>query len=210
MSDVRSPASNFGQPPELYDDVYDMYNSRQRMQQIQQSSRSNSNKLPSMGQQLTGPPSTQGYISEEDEENMTTTSSQGGYDEPDFEMMMSRSATGRSSRRSRASNSGSTVMPAVPELSQLGAPVEVKKIRVKVHAEDSRYVIIAPNAQFGDFVTSVRTKFAIMQSFKIKVKDEGDMITMSDQDDLDIALDVAKEHARQMRSEMGKMEVSYP
>jgi PB1 domain len=195
FSDTRSPQSNFGQP-ELYDDVYDMYNSRGRQAR------------PGAARAQTGPgapPSTQGYISEEEED--LTASSIGGYDEPDFEMMVARSATGRSSRKSRSSNNGSMVMPMLPE-QQFGPPPDIKRIRVKVHAEDSRYVIVTPAVQFADFVASIRNKFGLATSFKVKMSDDGDMITMSDQDDLDMAIDISREQARQTRSEMGKMEVS--
>jgi len=45
------------------------------------------------------------------------------------------------------------------------------------------------------------------RDFKIKIKDEGDMITMADQDDLDMAISMSKQEAKRERSEMGKMEV---
>jgi len=178
----------------------------------------NQRRLQRNGSGRTGPaqtfppaPSTRGYISEEDEDDVAS-SYHGGEYEPDFEMMVTRSQTGRSSRKSRGSASGSMIMPMLSEQQQpvpivsLGPPVEVKKIRVKVHYEDSRYVMIGLDTQFGDFVSSVRNKFAMMQNFKIKIKDDGDMVTMSDQDDLDMAKEMAKENAMKSRTSIGKME----
>jgi hypothetical protein len=44
-------------------------------------------------------------------------------------------------------------------------------------------------------------------ALKIKMQDEGDMITMVDQEDLDLLLMASREIARREGSEMGKMEV---
>jgi hypothetical protein len=109
-------------------------------------------------------------------------------DEPDFEMM-SRGAGRRGSRRKRRS-----------------AP-DVHKIRVKVHAEDTRYVMVGTAVEFADFIAQIRQKFGMRQNFKVKIKDEGDMITMADQDDLEMAISQAKTDARKERADMGKMEV---
>jgi hypothetical protein len=123
--------------------------------------------------------STPGYISEEDE-------GANSYDEPDFEMVSSS----RNSARTRRTGP------------------DVKKIRVKVHADDTRYVMVGTAVEFKDFVDQIRIKFGIRQNFKIKIKDDGDMITMADQDDLDMAIMQSKSDARKERNEMGKMEVS--
>jgi hypothetical protein len=66
--------------------------------------------------------------------------------------------------------------------------------------------------EFKDFVDQIRAKFGIRQAFKIKIKDDQDMITMADQEDLDMAIETAKSGARREKSDMGKMEVSlnYP
>jgi len=122
---------------------------------------------------------TPGYISEEDDDTATNS-----FDEPEFEML-----SARSSGRMRRS------MP------------DIKKIRVKVHAEDSRYVMVSTPIQFKDFIDQIRNKFGLRQNFKVKIKDEGDMITMADQDDLDMAITQSKSDARKEKNEMGKMEV---
>jgi hypothetical protein len=113
-------------------------------------------------------------------------------DEPDFEMM-SRAAGGPGRRGSRGQQRKS-----VPD---------IRKIRVKVHAEDTRYVMIGTAVEFADFIAQIRQKFGMRQNFKVKIKDEGDMITMADQDDLEMAISQAKTDARKERADMGKMEV---
>jgi hypothetical protein len=137
----------------------------------------------SMARSQRGGVRTTNLISEEDEEEYA-----GGYDEPEFDMMP------RGSRGLRPQQQQRTV--------------EVRKIRVKVHSDDTRYVMVGTAIEFGDFIDQIRTKFGIRQSFKVKMKDEGDMITMADQDDLEMALMASVSDAKRERSEMGKMEVS--
>jgi len=139
------------------------------------------------GRQSTyGPRKGQGartVISEEDEGEYNE------YDEPDFDMM---SRSGRGSRG-----------PPMPRY------VEVSRIRVKVHADDTRYVMVGPAIEFRDMVGQIRTKFGIQQNFILMIKDDGDMITMSDQDDLDMALMSSVADARKEGSELGRLEVSH-
>jgi hypothetical protein len=49
----------------------------------------------------------------------------------------------------------------------------------------------------------------VRNKFKVEFKDDGDMITMADQDDLDMAIQTAKSVARKEGSDMAKMEVSF-
>ncbi|RMY16705.1 hypothetical protein D0867_06430, partial [Hortaea werneckii] len=85
---------------------------------------------------------------------------------------------------------------------------ELRKVRIKVHAEDMRYVMASPAVQFDDLREQVATKFKLKKDFKLKIRDEeGDMVTMGDQDDLDMAIAVCKAAAAQERAEMGKMEI---
>jgi hypothetical protein len=127
------------------------------------------------------------YINEEEEDEFEPQSS---VDEAEFEML-SRS---KSRRRSPTTRTASR-------------RPDIRTIRVKVHAEDTRYVFIEPNKAFRDFVAQIREKFGLRQNFKIKIKDEEDMITMSDQDDLDMAIQNSRTAARREKAEMGKMEV---
>ena len=86
---------------------------------------------------------------------------------------------------------------------------EITKFRIKVHAaEDTRYIMVGPTIGFAEFESRVRDKFGFLSSLKMKMQDDGDMVTMVDQEDLDLLLMSAKEFARREGSEMGKMEVS--
>lgn len=122
----------------------------------------------------------------------------GSFDENEFEMIPTRAPP-----RSRATSSsrGGSRRP------------ELRKIRVKVHAaDDVRYLMVGPAIEFPDFVDRVRDKFAIRKRFKITVRDDdmpdGDMVTVGDQDDLEMAMMTVKATARRERLDMGKMEVS--
>ncbi|KAJ4525065.1 hypothetical protein HRR83_000722 [Exophiala dermatitidis] len=85
---------------------------------------------------------------------------------------------------------------------------EMRKIRVKCHFnEDTRYLMIGAVIDFGDFESKIREKFSIKDPMKIRMQDDGDMITMGDQDDLEMLLSSVRTQARKERNEMGKMEV---
>ncbi|KAG9697360.1 hypothetical protein KCU95_g2701, partial [Aureobasidium melanogenum] len=101
------------------------------------------------------------------------------------------------------------ITPAVPQPPAVSIPT-LRKIRVKVFASDTRYVMIQPDVSYETFVEQIRKKFgyATKESFKLKMKDEeGDMVTMGDEDDLEMLVTSAKEHAGREGAEMGKMEV---
>ena len=66
---------------------------------------------------------------------------------------------------------------------------------------------------FEQFVDRVREKFGLRNRFKLKVKDDGDLITMGDGDDWGMAVEGVRRDLRELREkgeegEMGKMEVS--
>lgn len=136
------------------------------------------------------------YIEEEDEGGSDY--DDGSFDEGDFEMLSTR-------RPGTNSMSGGS-------RGQSRRP-EIRKIRVKVHADDVRYIMIGAAIEFPDFVDRIREKFGIRRRFKIKVRDDdgpdGDMVTMGDQDDLEMIVMTAKSQARKQRLDIGKMEVSY-
>ena len=86
---------------------------------------------------------------------------------------------------------------------------DIRNVRVKVHAhEDTRYMMFGSMMEYGDFEGKIREKFGIKSKLRIRMRDEGDMITMGDQDDLDMLLFTAKEVARKENSDMVKMEVN--
>lgn len=127
------------------------------------------------------------YIDEEEEDDYDGSD----VDDADFEMV-SRSKTRRRSPARSNTSSGRGGM---------------SKVRVKVHAGDTRYVFITPNTSMREFVQSIREKFGIRQNFKVEIKDDGDMITMADEDDLDMAIQSARSMARKEGSDVAKMEV---
>ena len=85
---------------------------------------------------------------------------------------------------------------------------EVRKIRIKVHAEDMRYVMTTPDVTYEQLLEQIRQKFALKGGFKLKTKDEeGDLITMPDLDDLQMAMAICKASAAKEKLDMGKMEL---
>lgn len=86
---------------------------------------------------------------------------------------------------------------------------DVKKIRVKVHSKaETRYITIGPAVEYSDFTAKVREKFGIRRRLRVQMQDDGDMVTIGDQDDLDVLIEGAKSAARSERQDMAKMEVS--
>jgi len=138
------------------------------------------------------------YIEEEDEDGSDY--DDGSFDENDFEMFSGRPPAPRS-RAVSTSGRGASRRP------------DIRKVRVKVHAsEDTRYILIGTAMEYADLVDKIRDKFALRKRFKLKIRDDdmpdGDMITMGDQDDLEMALMSVKTNAKRDRAEMGKMDVS--
>lgn len=68
--------------------------------------------------------------------------------------------------------------------------------------------------EFTDLADCVRDKFGIRRRFKMKIMDEdapdGDMITLGDQDDLDMAVQSVVGAAKRQWQDIAKMEVSFP
>lgn len=139
----------------------------------------------------------QQYIDEQDEyasdgcdDADTTNEGPGTIDDGEFEMV-GASSSGRGAARGNPRRR-----------------VEITKFRIKVHAaHDTRYIIVGPSVQLGEFEGRIRDKFGFSSALKIKMRDDGDMVTMVDQEDLDLLLMSAKEFARREGSELGKMEV---
>lgn len=171
------------------DDIYQSYS---RREPSASSSRRGTGRRPRQQHQ---------YIDEEDEsaEQYSVNSGDfGGADSGNFEMIGGQITP--------------TAMPptARPSPARSGSRrPDMRKIRVKVHYnDDTRYIMIGPSIEYGDFESKVREKFSIKSQLKIRMQDDGDMITMGDQDDLEMLLQSVKTVARKERNEMGKMEVS--
>ena len=88
--------------------------------------------------------------------------------------------------------------------------VDVRTLRVKVHwQEDTRYLMVSTGVIFEEFVTRVREKLGLKGGLKIRIRDEGDLITMGDHDDWELAVGGARREARVRGEEMGKLEVCF-
>lgn len=63
---------------------------------------------------------------------------------------------------------------------------------------------------FESFVDRVREKFGLRSRFKLKVKDDGDLITLGDADDWAMAVEAVRREVEgsETGGEMGKTEVS--
>ena len=84
-------------------------------------------------------------------------------------------------------------------------------MRLKIHvSEDTRYIML-PNIStvtFAELTDRIAEKFGLGRNqFRCRIRDDGDMITLGDQDDLDMAFMSAKEAAKREGGTMGKMEV---
>lgn len=128
----------------------------------------------------------------------------GSFDEGDFEMQKPPGRAGSSRAPSRA--------PSRTASSTGGrSRREIQKIRVKVYGDEIKYIMITPNIDYIEFVERIKDKFSLTKKFKLRIRDEdseGDMITMSDQDDLSMAIDSVQAIARKEQLEQGKLDVS--
>ncbi|KHO01161.1 NADPH oxidase regulator NoxR [Metarhizium album ARSEF 1941] len=119
----------------------------------------------------------------------------GSFDGPEFEIVT------KNGRRqgSRSDSRTSSRRPGI------------RKIRVKVHAGDIRYIMIGTAIEFPDFVDRIKDKFGLRRRFKIKTQDEdtsdGEMITIGDQDDLEMAVQSATNLAKRQRQDVPKLEI---
>lgn len=180
--DRRGPPRRRGSDDEIddyADEVYDLYQPR-------------SNR-PSYTRSRQGKSSRPMYIDEEEEDDYDGSD----LDDADFEMVSRSKTRRRSPARSNTSRRNDRDRDR-----DVGS-----KIRVKVHAGDTRYVFIDQNKTMREFVQQIREKFGIRQNFKVEIRDDDDMITMADQDDLDMAIQTAKSMARKENADMAKMEV---
>lgn len=136
------------------------------------------------------------YISEEEEDDDFGPSNTSSLS--DFEMLNSNRPPPRNRSRSRP-NMGRGQSRRAPEL---------KNIRVKVHnGDDTRYVMVGSAVLFEDFVDRVREKFGVRTRFKLKVRDEGDYITLGDGDDWDMCLANVRKEAKREGVDLGKVEI---
>jgi len=70
-------------------------------------------------------------------------------------------------------------------------------------------IMISTNVQFDEFMFRLKEKMGLKKPCKCKVKDEdGEMILIADQEDLDMIVMTCKQKAKRSRTEMGKLDVS--
>ena len=142
----------------------------------------------------------QQYIDEEEEyaSDACDEEEPDTFNNDDFEIL--DASTSRHRKRSSATGGSRRGPPR--------RPPEIHKFRIKVHAlEDKRYIIVGPAVGLAEFEGKIRDKFGFRSPLKIRMRDNGDMVSMVDQEDLDLLLMAAREYARRERSELGKMEV---
>ncbi|KAG6153914.1 hypothetical protein E4U37_002534 [Claviceps purpurea] len=98
-----------------------------------------------------------------------------------------------------------------PQYLEKNSSSEVRHVRVKVHAADIRYIMVDTAIEYPDFVAKITDKFGLKRRFKMKIEDEdmpgGDMITVGDQDDLEMAVQSATSLAQRQGASVAKMEV---
>ena len=174
----RRRASDVDESADLNSELYDMYRNSRGARSLKNRPQPN--------------------LIEEEEE-----ASDDGFDANDFEMVPGKTSAPRPTPAAPAPTSrrGSSRRP------------EIRKVRVKVHAaDDVRHMMIGVDIEFPEFQERIRDKFQLQRRFKLKVREDdmpdGDMITMGDHDDLEMALMSVKQNAKRDRSDMGKMEVS--
>ena len=187
-------------PEELYDTYHSPTNQqRDRHSDSQQPLR---HRHPSQARQRSRSRQRPQYISENDEEGDPTSNASSL---SDFEILNNAGGS-----LSRPSGSSSSFSQRSSQTRDRRSAASVKSMRVKVHlADDTRYIMVAPSVEFKEFVDRVREKFGIRNRFKLKIKDEGDLITMADGDDWEMACHTArKETGKEAAGEVGKMEVS--
>lgn len=89
-------------------------------------------------------------------------------------------------------------------------PIDIRTVRVKMHhGDDTRYLMVSTGIMWDEFLARAQEKLMMRNNFKIRMRDEGDMITVGDGDDWDMALQTSKREARKGGEEMARLEVSY-
>ena len=126
----------------------------------------------------------------------------GGSSLDDFEML--NDAGGSLSNASRG-------MSTSRNTSRTRRPIDIRTVRVKMHhGEDTRYLMISVGMMWEEFLERAREKLRLSNKFKVRMRDEGDLITVGDGDDWDLAVQTAKREARRSGDDMARLEVGAP
>lgn len=86
----------------------------------------------------------------------------------------------------------------------------VNTIRVKLHhADETRYLMVSAATGFEAFEARAKEKLKVKGELKIKMRDEedGDLITVGDADDWEMAMEGSRKEAMKTGDEMGRLEV---
>lgn len=187
--DVRRGRHNrlYGEVPEdsAAEDFYDMYQTPASSRPRPRRTRTRSRPRP-------------GYIDEE-EEYVSDEYEDDEFSDGEFEMVGATSHSGGLKARRPSSNRRTS--------SRRGEDV-VRNIRVNIHHnEETRAMMIGLAVEVRDFESKLQAKFGLRRTPRILIQDGKNMITMRDQDDLDVLLASTKSLARKENQEMGQMEV---
>jgi len=89
-------------------------------------------------------------------------------------------------------------------------PVSMKSVRLKIHfGNDTRFLMVPVKQAFIEFAEGIARKLGTKETLRFKTRDEeGDMITVADQEDLEVAISTCRESAFKEGRELGKLEVS--
>jgi len=142
----------------------------------------------------------------------------GTLSRPRGESRVRTNSRNRNSSRSRhplsSSSNPSTSLSSKPSYSSHSHPHpserkdDIRTLRIKLyHHDDTRYLMIPSTISFPEFLVKVAEKLSLRGAFKVKIRDEGDLITMGDRDDWEMAVGGARKAAREGGGEMGRLDV---
>ena len=115
------------------------------------------------------------------------------------------------SRQASLERSHSTTRQPQAQLQAPSSTAPRQTIRLKLHyGDDTRYIVAQENVSFEELGTLIANKFKLKEiDFICKTRDEdGDLITMADQEDLEAAFVVCTERAVKEGNEHLRLEVS--
>ena len=94
-------------------------------------------------------------------------------------------------------------------LSNRSLPPVIKNIHFKLHHNDEiRYVVVAVGMPFAELLQQISTKVETTRKIRLRTRDEDDdLITIGDQEDLDILISACKQRAEAQSLDTGKMEI---
>lgn len=94
-------------------------------------------------------------------------------------------------------------------MSNRSLPPVVKSIHFKLHHNDEiRYIVVVVSISLGELLQQISSKIETTRKIRLRTRDEDDdLITMGDQEDLDILIAACKRRAEAQSVDVGKMEI---